>query len=56
MTFHVEKAGDAEYARFVDYYNSCGDKEKGRRKRRSKNVWVIKPGENSNRGCGITVT
>lgn len=27
--------------------------EKKNKKKKEKNLWIIKPGENSNQGCGI---
>ncbi|OMJ67300.1 hypothetical protein SteCoe_35572 [Stentor coeruleus] len=53
LTFHVtlgEK--DPEFARFVETFNNNVDIDK---KKKSGNVWIVKPGENSNRGQGITV-
>ncbi|OMJ86589.1 hypothetical protein SteCoe_11875 [Stentor coeruleus] len=54
LTFHVtlgEK--DPEFAKFTEAFNNNFDNEK---KKKSNNVWIIKPGENSNRGQGITVS
>lgn len=54
LTFHIkEGTSDPQFANFTKYYNdlkiTCSkDSER-------KNVWVIKPGENSNRGNGIKV-
>lgn len=54
LTFHIKHGqNDPEYYKFEDYYKreaiSC-QKNKNR-----KNIWIIKPGENSNRGVGIKV-
>ena len=49
LTFHIKSPNDSEYKRFVDIYHQF-KKEKG-----NANIWIIKPGENSNRGCGIQV-
>ena len=49
MTFHV-KSGleDPEFQRFKQQFeNGKGDKW---------NIWIIKPGENTNRGQGISVS
>jgi hypothetical protein len=49
LTFHIKTHTDPEYQRFVQVYNKFkieGD---------SQNVWIIKPGENTNRGSGIQV-
>ncbi|OMJ66932.1 hypothetical protein SteCoe_36053 [Stentor coeruleus] len=54
LTFHItlgEK--DPEFAKFVEAFNNNFDNEK---KKKSNNVWIVKPGENSNRGQGITVS
>ncbi len=60
LTFHIRGgASDPEFARFVDYYKkldaSIAEKRKTDRKKAEHNVWIIKPGEYSNRGCGISV-
>ena len=65
VTFHVQTEGDKEWHRFVDYFNarteelklkSNKENQTGKyKKKKEKNVWIIKPGENSNRGCGIDV-
>ena len=54
LTFHI-KSGltDPEFARFEDYYNREARKVAATKHR--KNIWIIKPGENSNRGVGIRV-
>ena len=44
---------DAEFARFEDYYRREEIQCKMQKHRR--NIWIIKPGENSNRGNGIKV-
>lgn len=54
VTFHVKEGEtDTEFIRFTQYFQNrereileCPDKT---------NAWIIKPGENSNRGAGITV-
>ncbi len=49
MTFHV-KSGlqDPEFVKFKQYYDAgAGEKN---------NIWIIKPGENTNRGQGISVS
>jgi tubulin--tyrosine ligase len=47
MTFHVKDGlEDPEFSRFLNHYNS-NDKQ---------NIWIIKPGENTNRGNGISVS
>lgn len=45
MTFHLRKGlEDSEYQGFLDYFKE------------NKGLWIIKPGENSNRGKGIEIT
>lgn len=48
LTFHVTSLEDGAWAMFTDRYQQL--KALGR-----NNIWIIKPGENSNRGRGITV-
>ena len=58
-TFHITNGLDDEnYFRFLRYYYQRGkdignssDKEKDK----EENIWIVKPGENSNRGYGIKV-
>jgi hypothetical protein len=49
LTFHIKAQSDPEYAHFVSVFNKF-QKEKS-----NQNIWIIKPGENSNRGSGIQV-
>ena len=49
-TFHIEKGlEDQEYFKFIDYYKKRSEEKK------TRNIWIIKPGEVTNRGSGITV-
>jgi len=44
LTFHIKKGiHDPEYTEFLNHHNI-------------KSIWIIKPGENSNRGIGIHLT
>ena len=44
VTFHIkEGTGDPNFQEFSDYYDNRLDSEK-------LNMWIIKPGENTNRG------
>ncbi|CAI2368766.1 unnamed protein product [Moneuplotes crassus] len=53
VTFHIKEGlFDAEFSKFEQYYHSLQDKLKDS-KRKYHNTWIIKPGENTNRGCGI---
>ena len=49
MTFHVDGRKDQEYEKFVEMYRQLENDKT------VENVWIIKPGENSNRGKGIQV-
>ena len=50
VTFHIkEGVADQEFGRFKDYYVSKMHDSA------EKNIWIIKPGENTNRGVGITI-
>lgn len=46
LTFHVKSSSDPEYARFERLFKT---------QKQHQNIWIIKPGENSNRGNGIQV-
>ena len=50
LTFNVKTASssDAGYAKFIKAYKDLELKK-------DPNIWIIKPGENSNRGTGIQV-
>jgi tubulin--tyrosine ligase len=55
LQFHIKEGpSDKEYLKFVDVFvNEMGpysylDKL-------GKTIWIVKPGENTNRGCGIQV-
>lgn len=55
LTFHITKGSqDLEFIKFCEYYEQIAHKPKS--KGRASNVWIIKPGENSNRGNGIAVS
>lgn len=44
VTFHVNNEDDLEFNNFLRYYSTVPN-----------SLWIIKPGENSNRGNGITL-
>lgn len=48
ITFHIKSQSDPEYEKFVTKFTDLESKKQA-------NVWIVKPGENSNRGCGIEV-
>jgi hypothetical protein len=62
----VEDLNSKEFPKFLEYYNQKQElinneqkkPQQGAIKPRTKrrNVWLVKPGENTNRGTGITVT
>lgn len=48
LTFHIQKGkADVEYTTFVNHFNSL--------KSTDKSIWIVKPGEITNRGFGIKV-
>ena len=54
LTFHIKMGDkDPQFLKFIEEFNSNTDSEK---KKKSMNIWIIKPGENSNRGQGISVS
>lgn len=53
LTFHISRATeDPEYKKFLRYYEEFRN---SRRQTKTQNVWIVKPGEFTNRGHGITV-
>ena len=71
LTFHIQKGLDDKlYKSFLKYYRQKEKevlendklmedeeymkKNKGK-VRKLRNIWIVKPGENTNRGTGITV-
>ena len=63
VTFHVKEGlEDPEFVRFKAFYLREEEEAKRQRARpeesgaQRKNIWIIKPGENTNRGNGITVS
>ncbi|EAR87036.2 tubulin-tyrosine ligase family protein (macronuclear) [Tetrahymena thermophila SB210] len=61
-TFHVKKASmkDSAFAQFSKYYNKIQNGIQLQQKKNSekccKNIWIVKPAENTNRGTGIFVS
>jgi hypothetical protein len=49
LTFHIKSQSDPEYAKFEQTYNQL------QKDKTNQNIWIIKPGENTNRGSGIQV-
>ena len=53
LTFHIAKGiEDQEFKHFQSVYDEL---QKCKKNSDLKNIWIMKPGENSNRGNGITV-
>ena len=49
LTFHIQKGlDDPEFVKFENYFKSIEHPKK-------HSYWIVKPGENSNRGNGIMV-
>jgi tubulin--tyrosine ligase len=57
LTFHIkEGANDKEYLRFTELFKDYDSgKTQGAYEKLGKQIWIVKPGENTNRGCGIQV-
>lgn len=62
LTFHIENGlEDKEYSKFLHYFykqskeSNKKEQEEGTKQRKHKNIWIVKPGEFTNRGHGITV-
>ena len=54
VTFHIKTGlDDPEFERLKTYYSQ--EEEDCKRQKGKKNIWIVKPGENTNRGNGITV-
>lgn len=52
-TFHISKGvDDPEYRHFLTLFEELTEKKK---KKETLNIWILKPGEFTNRGKGITV-
>jgi tubulin---tyrosine ligase len=55
MTFHIKKGEkDEEFLKFKQHF--LEQEQKVESGEELSNVWIIKPGEMSNRGCGISVS
>lgn len=56
LTFHVkDNLTDPEYTKFESYYTDLQSEidEETKKKSNKYNTWIVKPGENTNRGNGI---
>lgn len=55
MTFHIcNGLEDDKYFKFLNFYYGIA-KKMGENSNTKYNAWIVKPGENTNRGQGITV-
>lgn len=57
LTFHIKEGpSDKEFQRFMEVFKDF-DAGKGASNfdKLGKQIWIVKPGENTNRGCGIQV-
>jgi hypothetical protein len=53
ITFHIKSGEeDPEFLKFLEVFHKH---EKMKKRKKCKNLWIVKPGENSNRGNGIQV-
>lgn len=53
ITFHIQTGEkDPEFLKFIEMFN---ENQKSQSSENKHNLWIIKPGENSNRGQGISV-
>ena len=58
VTFHIKNGTDcSSFLEFLEYYKSqeADNLANPSIKTNMRNIWIIKPGENSNRGTGISV-
>lgn len=54
LTYHIQEgSSDPQFDLFKNKFDEISKDET--RKKKLQNVWIVKPGENSNRGNGITV-
>ena len=65
LTYHIQdNLEDKEFERFTEEFKRLEEydeerietlKQEGKKKPKPTNIWIIKPGENTNRGSGIRV-
>ena len=56
LTFHIKQGlDDPDYYKFLKHYYERAKEIKASNNSKAKNIWIVKPGENSNRGNGIKV-
>ena len=58
LTYHIKEGdSDREFQKFIETYNNPGNSEILKKyPKYGQGLWIIKPGENTNRGCGIQVS
>ena len=58
LTYHIKEGeSDREFHKFVETYNNPGSNDVLQKyPKYGTSLWIIKPGENTNRGCGIQVS
>ena len=55
LTFHIKEGeNDREFSKFLDVYNNPSKSNTLQKYTKlGTSMWIVKPGENTNRGCGI---
>ena len=61
LTFHIKEGlNDPQFIKFETLFNDAQDSNKetvlDNLPKFGKTLWIVKPGENTNRGCGIQVS
>lgn len=58
LTYHIKEGeNDREFLKFVDTFNNPQNNEVlNKYPKYGNSLWIVKPGENTNRGCGIQVS
>lgn len=56
LTFHIKNGlEDDQYLHFLQHYYAIAKENKVGKGQYPHNAWIVKPGENTNRGNGIIV-
>ena len=56
LTFHIKEGpNDKEFLKFQEVFKGNDNGMYGNLDKLGKTIWIVKPGENTNRGCGIQV-
>ena len=56
LTYHIKNGlADPEFQKFVQVYEAKENEESPEENFKTKNIWIVKPGEDTNRGNGINV-